>query len=356
MNRWLLALTLAAAAVGCDAGPPAAPPVPDAAALLERGTLLRERGELGAAAETLTAGLDRSADAATTADLHFQRGIVRERAGDDAAAEADYTAAVDADPDLARAWNNRAAVRARGGRLGEALADWDRAVDLEPTAVRALLNRALARQESGDFEGALLDAAAAGRLAPDAFGPAYRTGAALLARGEPAAALGPLNEAARLAADDAAAALAHRDRAAALRELGRIEESAAAWAEAVRRDRSLLRTPEAAAAAALADVTAALAARGLAPTGGPPPAGFDLLVTGDGDPRPALIAEPAGGGACVLGGDDLRLLEATPAALVAVPGDPVEVLTAAEVFARGPRAVRFVVPPPAAAPTPLSSD
>ena len=352
MNRGLLALITIAAA-GCDAGPPAAPPAPTAAALLERGKLLRERGETDAAGEALTAGLGLPADDATTAELYFERGVARERAGDDAAAEADYSAALEQDPQLARAWNNRAAVRARGGRLGEALADWDRCLALEPDAVRPLLNRALARQETGDFGGALADAAAAGDLAPGAFGPAYRAGAALLAEGAPAAALGPLDEAARLAGDDATAALAHRDRAAALRALGRIEESGEAWAEAVRRDRALLRTPEAAAAAALAGVAAALAEDGLAPTGSPPPAGFDLAVGKGGETRPVLIAEPAAGGACVLSADDLRLLEATPAALVAVPGEPVRTLTAGEVFARGPRAVRFVVPPKAAAPPPV---
>ena len=349
---------LLAAVLGCDAGPPAPPPAPTAAALLERGKLLRERGETAAAAETLTAGLELPAEDDVRAELFLERGVARERAGDDEAAEADYTAAVEADPALARAWNNRAAVRARGGRLDEALADWDRCLELDPDSVQALLNRALARQERGDVRGALADAAAAGRLAPDAFGPPYRTGAALLAGGDPAAALPPLDDAARLAADDAAAALAHRDRAAALRALGRIGESADAWAEAVRRDPGLRTTPEGFAAAALADAVAALAAGGLAPTGEPPPAGFDLAVRAKadepgGDVRPVLIAEPAGGGACVLGGDDLRLLEATPAALVVVPGDPPRALTAADVFARGPRPVRFLIPPAADAPAPV---
>ena len=351
MNRLSLTLALAALA-GCDAGPPAAAPAPTAAALLERGKLLRERGETAAADEALTAGLGLPTDDATAAELHLERGVARERAGDDDAAEADYTAAIERDPALARAWNNRAAVRARGGRLPDALADWDRCLALDPDAVQALLNRALARQETGDFDGALADAAAAGDLAPGAFGPAHRTGAALLAGGEPAAALGPLDAAARLADEDSAAALAHRDRAAALRALGRVDESAEAWAEAVRRDRSLLRTPEGVAAAALADVAAALAADGFAPTGSPPPPGFDLAVGKGGEVRPVLIAEPAAGGACLLSGDDLRRLEAAPAALVAVPGEPVRTLTAREVFARGPRAVRFVVPPPTAAPAP----
>ena len=369
MNR-LAAPPLAAVLlflVGC--GPePAAAPAPGAGALLERGRLLRERDDPAAAEEALTAGLDavpadpRGDDAALAAELYLERGVARERRGADAAAEADYTAAVRADPTLARAWNNRAAVRARAGRIAEALADWDRCLDLEPDSVQALLNRALARQETGDFDGALADAAAAGRLAPEGFGPVYRRGAALLARGDAPAALEPLEEAARRAGpDDAAAALALRDRAAALRALGRVGKSAEAWSAAVRRDPALARTADALAAAALADVAAALGAFDLTPAGTPPPAGFDLLARPAGDPgggetRPILIAEAAAGGAFALSGEALKLLERTPTALVAAPdGGGVTLLDAAEVFARRPRPVRFLVPPaaPASAPAPL---
>ena len=352
--------------VGCDLEP-AAPPAPGPGALLERGRLLRERDDPAAAESTLAAGLaalpgDPTGDDATlAAELHLERGVARERSGDDAGAESDYAAAVILDPTLARAWNNRAALRARDGRLTAALADWDRALELEPRSVQFLLNRALARQEAGNYDGALADAAAADGFAPGTFGPLYRRGAALLAKGELLAALDPLAEAARRAGTDAAtAAAAHRDRAAALRGLGRVGESAAAWAAAVAANPALARTADAAAAAALAATVAALGERGLIPTDSPPPPGFDLLAAapeGDqgGDPRPVLIAEPAAGGAFVLTGEELGLLEATPAALVAVPtGDGVALHAAAEVFARGPRPVRFLVPPPATeAPPPL---
>ena len=313
-------------------------------------------GEFAEADDALTAALADSPDDARAAELYLERGVTRERLDRPADAEADYTAALEYESANVRALNNRAAVRAQSGRMTEALADWDAALAADPDDRLSLANRALARQETGDYDGALADAAAAETLAPGSFGPAYRRGAILLAQGDAAGALAALEDARRRADGEAAAgevdaamfAPAWRDSAAALRRLNRPQEAAEAWAGAVRRDPRLAATPEATAAAALAAAVDALEKAGFAPADAPAPAGFDLLVTGGNETVPVLLAEPAAGGAFVLTGEDLSILNATPAAWVAVPTDGGAALhRAAAALARGARPVRFLVPPPA---------
>ena len=348
------ALLCVALLAGCG---PAAPDAAAPADPLERARVLRERGEFGEADDALTAALADSPGEARAAELYLERGVTRERLDRPADAEADYTAALDREPANVRALNNRAAVRAQSGRMTEALADWDAALAADPDDRLSLANRALARQETGDYDGALADAAAAETLAPGSFGPAHRKGAILLARGDAAGALAALEDAQRRADGEAAAgevdaaafAPAWRDAAAALRRLNRPKEAAEAWAGAVRRDPRLAATPEATAAAALAAAVDALEQAGFAPAAAPAPAGFDLLVTGGGNETvPVLLAEPAAGGAFVLSGEDLSLLNAAPAAWVAVPTDGGAALhRAAAALARGARPVRFLVPPPA---------
>jgi Tfp pilus assembly protein PilF len=64
------------------------------------------------------------------AHVHCLRGLDGMEAGDGAAAEQEFSQAIEADPGLADAWANRATVRFRRGEPEAALRDLDRAVAL----------------------------------------------------------------------------------------------------------------------------------------------------------------------------------------------------------------------------------
>ena len=93
---------------------------------------------------------------ATPAQL-VNRGVQRERLGDLAAAERDYTRALELDPGRAVAWIDRAALRGQRGDYRGAAADASRAITLDPADPDGWINRAQARQVQGDLHGALAD-------------------------------------------------------------------------------------------------------------------------------------------------------------------------------------------------------
>jgi tetratricopeptide (TPR) repeat protein len=67
-------------------------------------------------------------------DLDYERGYCDE-------AIADYTHAIDLDPDFAEAYNNRAYIYMVKKDYAAALPDLDRALELRPNYVNALMNR-----------------------------------------------------------------------------------------------------------------------------------------------------------------------------------------------------------------------
>jgi tetratricopeptide (TPR) repeat protein len=97
------------------------------------------------------------------AGLHFNLGRARQAVGDLRGAEEAYGRAVELDPGLARAWNNRGTVRTGTGDYAGAVSDLDRAAELSPRDAVVFFNRAVARENQGVYDKA---------LAPD-FGAAY---------------------------------------------------------------------------------------------------------------------------------------------------------------------------------------
>ena len=79
---------------------------------------------------------------------------------------ADYDKAIERDPKLAVAYNNRGLAFSAKGELDQALADFDAAVRLDSKFAEAFLNRANAFREKQDFERARQDLQAALRLNP----------------------------------------------------------------------------------------------------------------------------------------------------------------------------------------------
>ena len=141
---------------------------------------------------------------AATAARHLAAGIAHARAGDLAAAEDAFTAAVLADHTRAEAWNNRGLVRQMAGRPADALFDFDLALMKRPDYPEARGNRAAARRDAGDLPGAdedLTAAVAGAARAEDKAGWLVDRAAVRLAAGDAAAAAADATAALEAVAD-----------------------------------------------------------------------------------------------------------------------------------------------------------
>lgn len=100
------------------------------------------------------------------------RGLIKAAAHDDAAAIADFDAALSHDANLSAGYMSRGAALLRAGRFDAARADFDRAIALSATDLHvAYFNRGEAEEASGDTLAAYHDYRRSQELAPD-FKPA----------------------------------------------------------------------------------------------------------------------------------------------------------------------------------------
>ena len=90
-----------------------------------------------------------------------------EKAKNQAFAEDDYLRAIDANPNLAEAYNNLGALYMDRGQNGDAIAYFSQAIVLDPAYFRALLNRATAYSKVGQSTDAMVDFNAAAQLRPN---------------------------------------------------------------------------------------------------------------------------------------------------------------------------------------------
>ena len=81
---------------------------------------------------------------------------------------ADYTSAIELDPDYARAYNNRGNARATLGDLEQALEDYDRALELESSLTLTYFNRGALFYALRNYEAAIADMEKYLELVPDA--------------------------------------------------------------------------------------------------------------------------------------------------------------------------------------------
>jgi tetratricopeptide (TPR) repeat protein len=95
--------------------------------------------------------------AQTTAREYCNRGVARQRKGDLNGALADYSRAIQLNPEDGTAYNDRGLVKMAKGDLDGALADCDRALQINPRNIKFHNNRGLVRQRKGDLDGALAD-------------------------------------------------------------------------------------------------------------------------------------------------------------------------------------------------------
>jgi tetratricopeptide (TPR) repeat protein len=86
-----------------------------------------------------------------------RRGELHAAAGEDAAALADFEAAVRREPTRWRALHNRGVSHAMQGNYEQAIADFNRTIELNPTFANAYFNRGELRYETGEFALAVED-------------------------------------------------------------------------------------------------------------------------------------------------------------------------------------------------------
>jgi len=174
----------------------------------------------GEEAERLAARAD--AVLGADAESRFVMGLVADQAGDPAAAEAHYRAALAIDEGYLEAATNLAELLLRRGRVEDALAPLARARALAPDDARLAATEGLALARTGDPERGVAVLEAAIATAPDDPVAHNNLGIASLAAGRARAAMTAFEEALRL---DPGYVKARYNRALLLLELGRTDEA-----------------------------------------------------------------------------------------------------------------------------------
>ena len=191
---------------------------------------LRSVGEgidLGAAIDAYTKAIELDP---TLADAYNNRGTAKHKLGQHAAALADYNRAIELDPTLAAAYNNRGTAKHKLGQHAAALADYNRAIELNPTYAIAHNNRGNAKHKLGQHAAALTDLDRAIELDPTLAIAYDSRGEVKHKLGQHAAALTDLDRAIEL---DPTLAEAYNNRGNTKESLGRITEAREDYQEAL---------------------------------------------------------------------------------------------------------------------------
>ncbi|MFM6323752.1 MAG: tetratricopeptide repeat protein [Microcystis panniformis] len=88
---------------------------------------------------------------------YMMRGVIRGNLGDRQGAIADYTKAIEINPTMPYAYINRGAERFFLGDIQGAISDYNQAIKIDPNEAPNYSNRGQARQNLGDFSGAIAD-------------------------------------------------------------------------------------------------------------------------------------------------------------------------------------------------------
>lgn len=137
-----------------------------------------------------------------TAEDSFLRGNVLLDAGDPRGAIDAYTTALDQDPKLPRAYNNRGLAHAALKEFDAAVADYDRCIALPEPFAEAYYNRGVARFRLGRKGDAVLDFTEALKLNPQYIRAFAGRGLVFSAGGDREAALADFRKALELAPQD----------------------------------------------------------------------------------------------------------------------------------------------------------
>ncbi len=166
-----------------------------------------------------------------SAETYFQWGNVKYNLGDYAGAIADYTKAIQLEPDVASAYNNRGNAKGKLGQHFAAITDYNIAIGLEPDVATAYNNRGNAKGKLGQHFAAIADFDTAIRLKPDYADAYINRGNAKARLGQHFAAIADYDTAIRLKPN---AADAYLNRGAAKNNLGQHFAAIADYDTAIR--------------------------------------------------------------------------------------------------------------------------
>ena len=143
---------------------------------------------------------------------------------------ADYDKAIEINPDLDQAWNNRGVALANLGRSEAAIADYDKAIEINPDLDQAWNNRGVALANLGRSETAIADYDKAIEINPDLYQAWYNSGNALGNLGKYEKAITSYDKAIEINPDDDQA---WYNRGNALGNLGKYEKAIASYDKAI---------------------------------------------------------------------------------------------------------------------------
>ncbi|MDA0889486.1 MAG: tetratricopeptide repeat protein [Bacteroidetes bacterium] len=99
-----------------------------------------------------------------TAEEYFNSGYDKDDLKDYSGAIADYTKAIELDPNFAYAYYNRGNSKKNLKDYSGAIADYTKAIELNPNYAYAYVNRGISKEDLGDLNGACADWKKAAKL------------------------------------------------------------------------------------------------------------------------------------------------------------------------------------------------
>ncbi len=181
---------------------------------LEQGDIYADQGQWDEAIIEYTKAIELDPQLALA---YNNRACTYNEKGEFDRAIADCDRAIELDPQLAEAYGNRAFAYMVKGEIDRAIADCDRAIELDPQLAGAYVNRAWAYNEKGDFDRAIADCDRAIELDPG-LAPAYlMRGASYAVKGEVAKAVSDLERCIEISIDPEIVEMAQQ----LLKELGK---------------------------------------------------------------------------------------------------------------------------------------
>ena len=118
------------------------------------GIAFHQRGEYQQAIERYDKAIEGNPQ---IAEAFNNRGVARADSGDNVGAIADFTEAIELNPQNAETYNNRGAAKRLTEDYKGAIVDFSRAIELNPEYAYAYNSRGLTKDNSGDQEGAIAD-------------------------------------------------------------------------------------------------------------------------------------------------------------------------------------------------------
>ena len=142
-----------------------------------------------------------------------------------------FDKAIETQPDLAGAWNNRGVALGYLGKYQEAIAAYDKAIEIQPDYATAWNNRGVTLGNLGDYQKATADFDKAIKIQPDDATAWYNRGVELGNLGDYQKAIAAFDKAIEIQPDDATA---WYNRGVALGNLGKYQEEIAAYDKAIK--------------------------------------------------------------------------------------------------------------------------